>query len=102
MTVLYVGEHVSEFGFCGFAHQQVNAERNRTVFPDDHALMKELDGDRLTEKGAELAPVLMEIVRWSARYDPNTFVKDAMVNKITNGRDDFAAALRQRALDTDQ
>lgn len=57
---------------------------------------------RLTKKGAELAPVLLEIVRWSARYDPHTFVKDTMVDKIRADRDGFARELQKRALDTDE
>lgn len=57
---------------------------------------------RLTEKGAELAPVLLEIVRWSARYDPNTFVKDVVVDKIKKDRDGFARELQKRAVNTNE
>jgi len=53
---------------------------------------------RLTEKGAELARVLLEIVRWSAKYDPNTFVKKTVLNKIEKDRDGFANELCARAL----
>ena len=54
---------------------------------------------RLTEKGAELAPVLLEMIRWSGKYDPNTFVKRAVLNRIKKDRDGFASDLRRRALD---
>jgi len=53
---------------------------------------------RLTEKGTELAPVMLEIVRWSARYDPNSFVKKKVLSRIEKDRDGFAEELRVRAL----
>lgn len=54
---------------------------------------------RLTEKGAELAPVMLEIVRWSAKYDSNTFVKKTVLNRIEKDRDGFVEDLRTRALE---
>lgn len=53
---------------------------------------------RLTEKGADLAPVLLEMVRWSGKHDPNTVAKDAVLSRIENDRDGFANDLRSRAL----
>lgn len=53
---------------------------------------------RLTEKGADLAPVMLELIRWSGKYDPNTFVKKRVLEKIRKDRDGFAAELRARAL----
>lgn len=54
---------------------------------------------RLTEKGAELAPVLLEMIRWSGKYDPNTFTKKAVLNRIKKDREGFANELRCRALE---
>jgi len=54
---------------------------------------------RLTEKGADLAPVLLEMVRWSGKYDRNTKVKKTILNRIKEDRDGFAEQLRTRALD---
>lgn len=53
---------------------------------------------RLTKKGADLTPTILEIIRWSERYDPNTFVKKQMVRRIENERDALMAELRSRAL----
>lgn len=53
---------------------------------------------RLTEKGTDLAPTILEIIRWSERYDSNTFVKKRMIERITNERDALLAELRARAL----
>lgn len=53
----------------------------------------------LTEKGADLAPVMLEIARWSARYDPNTNARESVIRRIEKDRDGFAADLKARALD---
>jgi len=53
---------------------------------------------QLTEKGAELAPVMLEIIRWSSKHDANTIAKEAVVKRIEHDRDTFAADLKQRAL----
>lgn len=56
---------------------------------------------RLTEKGADLTPIMLEIIRWSSKYDKNTKVKDRIVERIKKDRDGFANELRTRALDSD-
>jgi len=53
---------------------------------------------RLTKKGADLAPAMLEIMRWSEKYDPNTFVKKKIVDRIENDREAFLAELSARAL----
>lgn len=53
---------------------------------------------RLTEKGAELAPVMIELIRWSAKYDPNTFVPGQLLDRIRKDREGFAEELETRAL----
>jgi len=56
---------------------------------------------RLTEKGADLTPIMLEIIQWSSKYDGNTKVKDQIVERIKKDRDGFANELRTRALDSD-
>jgi len=50
----------------------------------------------LTPKGIDLIPVLLEMVRWSARYDTNTSAKPQIIKRIEQDRDGFAAELRER------
>ena len=40
-----------------------------------------------TRKGLDLLPVLMEIVRWSARYDPKTAAPASFVRRLRNDRE---------------
>lgn len=54
---------------------------------------------RLTEKGADLAPAMLEIVRWSAKYDPNTGAKKAELDRIEKDRDRLVDDIRARVLD---
>jgi len=53
----------------------------------------------LTEKGSDLIPVVLEMVRWSAKYDRNTKVGDKFLNKIKRGRDGLAMEIRARLKD---
>lgn len=45
----------------------------------------------LTEKGADLAPMLMEMMLWSAKYDPDTIATTSYIAKARKA----ALALRQ-------
>jgi DNA-binding HxlR family transcriptional regulator len=44
----------------------------------------------LTEKGKELAPVLVEIAIWSAKHDPNTKVNAAYIRRARRDRETLA------------
>jgi DNA-binding HxlR family transcriptional regulator len=50
---------------------------------------------RLTEKGVDLAPTLMEIVLWSARYE-DTEAPPNTVRAMRNHREDALKQVRQR------
>lgn len=50
---------------------------------------------RLTPKGMDLAPVLVELILWSARYE-KTFATPAVIRRIENNRDEFLAEVRRR------
>lgn len=47
---------------------------------------------RLTRKGADLAPLMVEMILWSAKYDPDTAVSKAWVRRA---RRDRAGLLRE-------
>ena len=48
----------------------------------------------LTEKGIDLAPILVELVLWSAQYEA-TAAPPAMVRKMRAKREEFLAAIRR-------
>ncbi len=49
---------------------------------------------RLTEKGFDLAPVLIEIIVWSAKYDPRTAADRAFVRKAMSTRKALLTEIR--------
>ena len=53
--------------------------------PDNHRKINYT----LTNKGCDLVPVIMEMVRWSAKYDPNTTAKKKILKRIETDRDEF-------------
>jgi DNA-binding HxlR family transcriptional regulator len=55
---------------------------------------------RLTEKGIDLAPTLVEIVLWSARYE-RTDAPASTVRAMRNHREDVLKQVRQRWLESE-
>jgi DNA-binding HxlR family transcriptional regulator len=51
-------------------------------------------GYRLTSKGMDLLPVLIEIIGWSAKHDPQTAADRAFVRRAQKDRDSFTKELR--------
>jgi len=49
---------------------------------------------RPTDKAVNLLPAMLELVRWSATYDPQTAAPPAMVKRIAEDRDAMAADIR--------
>lgn len=49
---------------------------------------------RLTPKGIDLLPVLLEIIEWSARHDPRTAADPAFVRRLRADRAGLAAEIR--------
>ena len=41
---------------------------------------------QLTPKGADLLPILLEIIRWSARYDPRTAASPDFIRRLAKHR----------------
>lgn len=50
---------------------------------------------RLTQKGIDLAPVLVELILWGARYE-DTAAPPALVRKMEKNRTQFLSELRAR------
>ena len=48
----------------------------------------------LTGKGLDLAPVLLEMVRWSARYDAHTGTPEEFLDMIENDREGLIEKVR--------
>lgn len=53
---------------------------------------------RLTQKGLDLLPVIVEIIIWSAKHDPGSPVSKAYLHRAKHDRDALLKELRQRAL----
>ena len=52
----------------------------------------------LTEKGADLARLMLEIARWGAKYDPQTTANDSIMQRIEDDPDTYAAQLKSDAI----
>tara|TARA_R110002051_G_scaffold1221_5_gene6726 strand:+ start:4020 stop:4337 length:318 start_codon:yes stop_codon:yes gene_type:complete len=50
----------------------------------------------LTAKGCDLVPVVLEMIRWSAKYDPATQTNKNVLNRIKTDRDGFTEEIRAR------
>jgi DNA-binding HxlR family transcriptional regulator len=47
----------------------------------------------LTRKGRDLAPLLVEVIRWSGKYDPLTAAPRAFLRQIERNRDELLRGL---------
>lgn len=48
----------------------------------------------LTAKGAELVPLLLELIRWGAKYDPKTAASASFTRRITEDRERLITEIR--------
>ena len=48
----------------------------------------------LTEKGEDLAPIIVEMICWSGKHDQHTKVRQEILEKIENDREGFVADIR--------
>lgn len=48
----------------------------------------------LTKKGTDLIPALLELVRWGAKYDPDTAAPKTFARRIETDRDNLIAEIR--------
>jgi hypothetical protein len=51
-------------------------------------------GYRLTAKGIDLLPILLEIIAWSAKHDQRTAADRAFVRRFRSDKETFARKLR--------
>jgi DNA-binding HxlR family transcriptional regulator len=49
---------------------------------------------RLTDKGLDLMPMLLEMIAWSAKHDPKTAAAKDFVRRVRTDRDGLARELR--------
>lgn len=52
---------------------------------------------RLTEKGVDLLPVIVEIIVWSAKHDPDSPVTRAYLDRATRDREGLLEEMRAAA-----
>ncbi len=52
---------------------------------------------RLTEKGIDLLPVIVEIIIWSAKHDPESPVSKAYLRRATRDRESLLDEMRANA-----
>lgn len=50
----------------------------------------------LTDKGCDLVPAMLEMIRWSAKYDPDTIANKDVLKRIETDRDGFVEEVRAR------
>ena len=50
---------------------------------------------RLTPKGVDLLPVLLDIIAWSATYDPHTAAEAEFVERLRSDRSELEADIRR-------
>lgn len=48
----------------------------------------------LTEKGYDLTPVLLEMIRWSARYDEHSPIREDFLEMLENNREGLIQKVR--------
>ncbi len=51
---------------------------------------------KLTEKGLDLAPMMMEVIRWAGKYDNRPDARKETLARIEKDSDGFLASLRAR------
>lgn len=54
---------------------------------------------RLTQKGRDLAPILLEMILWSGRHDPGTVVSAAYMDMARRRRAEIISEMQHAALD---
>jgi len=56
---------------------------------------------RLTEKGAGLIPVMLEVIQWSAKHDPDTKARKDILDRYSSDPEGLIADLSTKALRKD-
>jgi DNA-binding HxlR family transcriptional regulator len=62
----------------------------------DGVIERHGNGYRLTPKGIDLLPILLEIIAWSAKHDPKTAADRRFVRRLRRDRAGLEAEIRQK------
>lgn len=62
-------------------------EKNGFIEKQTNPLDKRKKIYTLTEKGKDMLPIMLEMVVWSSKYDPNTNTPKAFIDRATNDRE---------------
>jgi DNA-binding HxlR family transcriptional regulator len=72
-----------------------NVLADRLAWLKDHGILEQRRQTyRVTSKGLDLLPMMLEMVAWSAKYDPQTAAPRAFVKRIAKDRADVLAELK--------
>jgi len=72
-----------------------NVLADRLAWLEAHGLLKKHPTTyRVTAKGLDLLPMMIEMVAWSAKYDPHTAAPRPIVRRIAKNRAQVLAQLR--------
>jgi DNA-binding HxlR family transcriptional regulator len=72
-----------------------NVLADRLAWLEAHGILeKRRQTYRVTSKGLDLLPMMLEMVAWSAKYDPETAAPRAFVKRIAKARSDVLADLK--------
>jgi DNA-binding HxlR family transcriptional regulator len=63
---------------------------------EDGVIERHETGYRLTPKGIDLLPILLEIIAWSATYDPKTAADRRFVRRLRRDRAGLEREIRQQ------
>ena len=84
------------------ADRLVRLEKDGIIEKDASAAPGAGNGYRLTAKGIDLVPIMLELIRWSAKHDPKTAAPREFVRRVRADRgaveQEIRAGLRGRAL----
>lgn len=73
-----------------------NILADRLVWLETHGILeRRRQSYRVTAKGLDLLPVMLEMVAWSAKYDPQTAAPRPFVKRIAKNRAEVLADLRR-------
>ena len=76
------------------ADRLVRLERDGIVAKDRSSTRPAASRYRLTPKGADLLPIMLEIIQWSAKYDPRTAAPRPFVKRLLTDKARLSAELR--------
>lgn len=80
------------------ADRLARLEEDGVIERDIQGAGREAKQYRLTPKGVDLLPVMLDLIDWSASYDPHTAVADSFVRRLRRDRAGLEEEFRARLL----